>query len=71
MYWLHEKSTLSGILKEQLQTDWAGTITFTSHFSRETSAAEVLTRKATDEIVNSLSMVHTIRPTSEDYKCSV
>ena len=54
-------------------TDWAEKLVIPSRFSVGTSAAlksGVPTRKARDEIVNSLStliLVHTIRPTSDDY----
>ena len=53
--------------------DWARKITIPTRFSRETTAAldsGRITRKARDEIVNSLStlvLVHTMHPTSDDY----
>ena len=55
------------------QTDWAGKISIPSRFSVETNTAltsGVLTSKARDEIVKSLStlmLVHTMHPTSDDY----
>ena len=55
------------------QADWAGKLAIPSRFSVETNTAltsGVLTRKARDEIVNSLStliLVHTMHPTADDY----
>lgn len=55
------------------QADWASKITIPSRFSKETNtslASGVITRKARDEIVNSLStlmLIHTMHPSSDDY----
>lgn len=61
------------LYRTSTQVDWAKNITIPTRFSRETTNAidsGRITRKARDEIVNSLStlvLVHTMHPTSDDY----
>ena len=51
------------------QSDWAKQVSIPTRFSAETTSAlknKVTTQKARDEIINVL-LVHTLRPTSDDY----
>ena len=55
------------------QSDWAKQVTIPTRFSAETTSAlknKVPTQKARNEIINALAtliLVHTLRPTSDDY----
>ena len=55
------------------QIDWTKQVTIPTRFSAETTSAlknKVPTQKARDEIINALAtliLVHTLRPTSDDY----
>ena len=55
------------------QSDWAKQVSIPTRFSAETTSAlknKVTTQKACDEIINALAaliLVHTLRPTSDDY----
>lgn len=63
----------SCVKEEESDPDWATKLSIPSQFSVETMSSiksGVPTRKARDEVINSLAtliMVHTMRPTSNDY----